>query len=79
MTVKCEDCGGPLAGTAEEQVARDHGFAFCQPCIKSMEAERDAYERIMRDEGFECVFDPQRGFVARPIDPAHGGQEAAES
>lgn len=63
----CEDCGRCLVGTVDECEAYDAGLKLCQACITSMEEERDVYEQVMRDEGYECVYDPERGFVVRRI------------
>lgn len=67
----CEYCKGPLAGAPDEAVALSHGLVVCQGCLDSMEAERDAYEQIMTDEGYRCEFDPESGrFVTRRIESA---------
>lgn len=69
MMSTCEDCKGPLAATPDEAVALSHGLMVCQDCLDSMEAERDAYEQIMTDEGYRCEFDPESGrFVTRRIE-----------
>lgn len=64
----CEDCGGPLTGTAEEQIARDYGFAFCQSCIDEMNDEAEAYDAVMAESDHRCEFDPESGrFVMKTI------------
>ena len=54
-------------GTNAEIVAQTNGLLLCEDCVESMEDERDAYEQERREEGVECVFDPERGFVMRRL------------
>jgi len=68
--VKCEDCGGEVQGTDTELGAILAGITICDECIASMEWEAAQYEADMRAGGYECVFDPERGFMARVIAPA---------
>lgn len=66
--MKCEDCGGAMTGTPAEFDALLAGVRICQSCQESMVEEAGAYEQIMRDEGYECVFDLEKGFRTRRID-----------
>ena len=65
--MRCEDCGEEVQGTDNELAAIVAGITLCDECVASMERERDAYAEVMRDEGFECVFDPECGFRAQLI------------
>jgi ribosome-binding protein aMBF1 (putative translation factor) len=67
----CEDCGQTVQGTDTELGAILAGITVCDECIASFEDETVAYEQIMAEEGYECVFDPESmRFVARVIAPA---------
>lgn len=65
----CGDCLQPVHGEPDELEAIRAGLTLCSECLASMEAERDSgiYEQVMRDEGYECVFDRDHGFRAMPI------------
>ena len=62
--MRCEDCRQPVHGEPDELGAMRAGLTLCSECIASMEAERDAYAQVMRDEGYAGVFDWERGFRA---------------
>jgi ribosome-binding protein aMBF1 (putative translation factor) len=50
VSARCEDCGGLIAGTADEMTAQSHGLALCQDCLESMSDEADAYERMQYED-----------------------------